>query len=388
MNMKKLGVAILGTGAIAKAHILGYGVYPDRCEVRALCDLYADKAKSMVKDLDLNADVYTDYKEMLKRDDIDIVSICLPPAVHAQSAIDSMNAGKHVLVEKPMAPSLEECDRMIEAAVRNKVLLSPVAQNRFKTPMMKVKHMLENGLAGRVLHATVNSLWWRGQNYYDIWWRGTWEKECGGSTTSHAVHQLDLMQWMLGMPTEVSAIITNVGHDNSECEDLTVAFFRYPGMVAQLTASIVNHDEVQELVFQTEKARLSIPWNLRASKAMENGFPERDLETEAALAAAYASLPELSVEGHPAQIGNLLDAIEGKGTLLIDGPQGRNTMELIMAIYKASVTRAPVTLPLAKDDVLYSRSGLISSMPRFHEKTRSIENFATSEITLGKDVGK
>lgn len=386
--MKKLGVAILGTGAIARTHINGYKHFSDRCEIRALCDVFPEKAKTLVRELRLGADVYANYKEMLLRDDIDIVSICLPPGMHAQSAIDLMNSGKHVLVEKPMAPSLEECDAMIAASRQNGVLLSPVAQNRFKTPMMRVKKLLDDGVAGKVLHAMVNSLWWRGQNYYDIWWRGTWEKECGGCTTSHAVHHLDLMQWMIGMPKEVCAVISNVGHDNSECEDLTVAILSYPGMMAQMTASIVTHDEAQELIFQTERARISIPWNMKASRSLENGFPEEDIETEQELENYYRSLPELELEGHPAQIGNFLDSLEGKGELLIDGQQGRNTMELIMAIYKSSVTKSSVILPIPQSDEFYTRDGLIRRMPHFHEKIKSIDNFTTSNITLGREMGK
>ena len=386
--MRKLGVAILGTGAIARTHIAAYKRLDEHFEIRALCDMFPDKATTLASDTQLSAEIYTDYHDMLNRSDIDIFSICLPPGVHAESAIAAMNAGKHVLVEKPMACSLEECDEMIEAAKRNHVLLSPVAQNRFKTPMMKVKQMLDAQVGGKVLHAMVNSLWWRGSNYYDIWWRGTWEKECGGCTTSHAVHHLDLMQWMIGMPTEVQAVITNVGHDNSECEDLTIAILKYPGMLAQMTASIVTHDESQELVFQTEKARLSIPWNVRASKALENGFPEANTCVEQELQAYYDALPNLPVEGHLAQVENFLNAIKGKEALLIDGQQGRNTIELIMAIYKASTIKAPVVLPIAKDDVFYTRTGLVTTMPHFHEKTRSIDNFSTTKITLGRDVGK
>ena len=386
--MSKIGIAIIGTGAIAKAHIGGYQRLRDRCEILALCDIFPEKAQALAEELHLEASVYKDYHDMLSRDDIHVVSVCLPPSVHAEISIACLNAGKHVLVEKPMAPSLEECDAMIEAADNNQVILSPVAQNRFKTPMMKVKRMLDEGVAGKVLHTVVNSLWWRGQNYYDIWWRGTWEKEGGGCTTSHAVHHLDLLQWMVGMPQEVTAVISNVGHDNSECEDIAIAILRYPGMLAQMTASIVTHDEGQELIFQTERARLSLPWQLHASKALENGFPERNSSVEQELQAYYDSLPELIVEGHAAQIENLINAIEEKETLLIDGKEGRNTMELIMAIYKSSVTKAPVALPLARNDIFYTRAGLLSAMPHFHEKTRSIDNFTTSTITLGRDVGK
>lgn len=386
--MKTLGIAILGTGAIARTHIAAFKRLGGRCQIRALCDLFPDKAKALSEQEQLSVDIYSDYYSMLGRSDIDVVSICLPPGVHAETAIAAMDAGKHVLVEKPMAASLEECDAMILAAERNKVLLSPVAQNRFKTPMMKVKRMLDEHVGGKVLHAMVNSLWWRGDNYYDIWWRGTWDKECGGCTTSHAVHHLDLMQWMIGMPQEVQAVITNVAHTNSECEDISIAIMRYPGMLAQMTASIVTHDEAQELVFQTQRARLSIPWKLHASTALENGFPQVDGATERELQAYYDGLPSLSVEGHPAQVENFIDAIEGKGDLLIDGKQGRNTIELIMAIYKSSFSRSSVVLPITKDDPFYTRSGVVATMPHFHEKTRSIDNFSATPITLGRDVGK
>ena len=381
-----IGIAIVGTGAIAKSHIIAYQTFSESCSIRALCDIYPEKAKALASEMGLEVDVYADYHEMLKRTDIQVVSICLPPSVHAEVSIASMDAKKHVLVEKPMAPSLAECDAMIEASQRNNVVFSPVAQNRFRTPMMRLKTMLDSKVAGNVLHATINSLWWRGQNYYDLWWRGTWEKECGGCTTSHAVHQLDLMQWMLGMPQEVTAVMANVGHDNSECEDLAIAIFSYPGMLAQMTASIVAHDEGQELVFQTEQARLSAPWNVAASKALENGFPEDDAETAARLDSVYGQLPSLEAERHVGQVKNFLAAIRGEEPLLIDGPQGRNTMELIMAVYKASVTKTTVRLPIEKDDPLYTREGLVSFMPHFHEKKRSVENFATSEITLGKDA--
>lgn len=382
----KFGVAIIGVGAIAKAHILAYEQFPEECSVLALCDIYPDKARALADEMDLKADIYNDYAELLKRQDIDIVSICLPPNLHAEVSIAAMEAKKHVLVEKPMAPSLAECDAMIAASEKNRVILSPIAQNRFRTPMMRLKTLLDDGIGGKVLHATVNSLWWRGQNYYDLWWRGTWEKECGGCTTSHAVHQLDLLQWMVGMPQEVTAVMRNVGHDNSECEDLAIGVLAYPEMLAQVTASIVAHDEGQQIIFQTEQARLSSPWKVAASKPLENGFPVDDESMALSVEAAYESLPSVTYERHAGQIHNVFSAIRGEEPLLIDGVQGRNTIELIMAIYKASVEKRTVALPIDKNDPLYTREGLVSSMPRFHEKKRSVENFATTDITLGKDA--
>ena len=131
---------------------------------------------------------------------------------------------------------------MIQAAEKSGRILASIAQNRYKIPMMKVKKILESGTAGRVLHATANSSWWRGQNYYDLWWRGTWKAEAGGCTMNHAVHHIDLLRWAMGMPEEVTAIFTNANHENSETEDLSIAILHYPnGALAQITASIVDH---------------------------------------------------------------------------------------------------------------------------------------------------
>ncbi|MDR1933316.1 MAG: Gfo/Idh/MocA family oxidoreductase [Spirochaetales bacterium] len=384
-----LGIAILGSGAIAAVHADAYLRHKDRCELRAVCDLYPEKAQALVESKALTkAAVYKDAEEALSRTDIDAVSVCLPPGAHAKTAIQALRAGKHVLVEKPMATSLAECDEMIKSAEDAGRLLCCVAQNRYKTPNSKVRTLLGQGVAGRVLHATVNSLWWRGGNYYDLWWRGAWDTECGGCVTSHAVHQVDLLLWMLGKPERVTAVIKNVAHDNSECEDLGVAILEYPGMLAQLTASLVAHDEEQEMIFQAERGRLSVPWKTAACRALPNGFPQDAADVKNELQARYDELPDLPLEGHPAQIGNFLAAIKGEAPLDVTGRDGRAALELIMAIYKSSALRQPVSLPLDPGDEFYRRETMTARMPRFYQKKRAVENFADAKITLGRDVGR
>ncbi len=226
--MKKTKVAVIGAGAIADVHIQAYLKHSDMCTIVAVCDIFVDKATKLIEAYSLKeARAYSDYKIALSNEDIDAVSICLPPSMHATVSLDAINSGKHVLCEKPLASSLEECDQMIEAAKKNGVILASVAQNRFKTPHMKLYEMVTNGDIGKVLFATVNSLWWRGENYYDIWWRGTWEKESGGCVLNHAVHHIDLLQWIMGMPESVNAYIFNLNHHNSECEDAAVAIFKF-----------------------------------------------------------------------------------------------------------------------------------------------------------------
>ncbi len=275
-----LKVAIIGAGAISNAHVQGYLKFPGRCEIAAVADIYEDKAAELVERHGLKAKVFGNYEDILK-EDIDLVSICTPPYTHADLAVACLEAGKHVLVEKPMAASLAECDRMNEAARRTGKLLSVVAQNRFRTPMMKLKSVLDSGLMGRVAHIQVDSHWWRGHCYYDLWWRGTWEKEGGGPTLNHAVHHIDAMLWMAGRPSQVQAFMSNVAHDNAEVEDLSICMLRYDnGALGQITSSVVHHGEEQQLIFQGEKARVSAPWKVVASNSLPNGFPEKNVELE------------------------------------------------------------------------------------------------------------
>lgn len=378
-----LKVAIIGAGAISRAHIEGYLQFPERCTIVAISDIYVDKAQESMDRFQLNARVVKDYKELLQ-EDIDLVSICTPPYTHATLTTEFLEAGSHVIVEKPMASSLEECDLMIEAQKRTGNILSVVAQNRFKTPMMKLKSVLDSGLMGKIGHVQVDSFWWRGHCYYDLWWRGTWEKEGGGPTLNHAVHHIDALLWMVGSPTEVQAFMSNVAHDNAEVEDISIGMLRFPnGSLGQVTSSVVHHGEEQQLIFQGEKARVSAPWKVKASTSKSNGFPEKNEELEAQLHALYEGLPEVAYEAHAGQIDNVLTAIETGTPVLIDGESGRQTLELITAIYKSASTGALVKLPLTSEDSFYTRSGVQANATHFYEKKNAIENFAPQTITTG-----
>lgn len=380
-----LKVAIIGAGNISTAHIEAYLAFPERCQIVAVADMYPEKAQSRIDQFGLQAKVVSDYKELLS-DEIDIVSVCTPPYTHAPITIDFLHAGTNVLVEKPMASSLEECDAMIEAVRQTEKKLSVVAQNRFRTPMMKLKSVLDTGLMGKIVHAQVDSHWWRGHCYYDLWWRGTWEKEGGGPTLNHAVHHLDALLWMLGAPASVLAVMSNTSHDNAEVEDLSIAILRYPnGTLAQVTSSVVHHGEEQQLIFQGSDARISVPWKVKASMSKANGFPETNLELEQRLQTYYDQLPEVQHEGHEGQVGNLLDAIEKNEPLLIDGISGRQTLEMISAIYQSASTGKEVSLPLTPSDLFYTREGIMANAIHFYEKKASIENFQDIGITTGSN---
>lgn len=381
-------IGIIGAGAIAAVHTDSYGRFQRDVKIVAVCDTFRQKAESLIAEKALQAAAYDDYKKLLENPEIDAVSICLPPTMHCSVAVEALQKGKHVLVEKPMASSLEECDQMIEASRANGKVLSVVSQNRFKTPVMRLKKMLDNGALGKILYANFESLWWRGQVYYDLWWRGTWAQESGGCFMSHAVHYLDLMHMLFGMPLRVQATMANVGHDNSECEDLGFAVFEYGDKLVNFTCSLVSHGERQSITVDGEKGSISIPWAVSASRSLPNGFPQDDAAERERLEQTYHAIPELALEGHDAQVSDFLKAIENGIPATIDGMEGKKTLELVMGIYKSAVSRTPVNFPITADDMFYQKETMITSMPKYHEKKKSIDNFSSVEITLGRNLGK
>jgi predicted dehydrogenase len=376
-----LSVAIIGSGNISARHIEGYLFFPERCRITHIVDIFPQKAEKVNNDLNIGAKVSASYKDILNAQDIDLVSICTPPFCHAEIAIDFLNAGKNVLVEKPMAASLEECDAMIAAAEKNGRMLSVVAQNRFRDPVYALKKVLDAQLIGKIVHAQIESLWWRGHSYYDLWWRGTWEKEGGGCTLNHAVHHIDMLCWMLGLPNKISAVISNASHDNAEVEDVSVAVLQYDGglcskgALAQITSSVIHHGEEQQLVFQGEKARVSWPWKVAANVAQPNGFPaaEQNEELIKQLNNYYKSVPKLEYSLHTGQIDDVLSAIEKASKPLIAGEDGRRTIELITTIYKAGSEQKAVELPIKKDDPFYTVNGMKERVPHFYKKAAFVE---------------
>ena len=377
-------VAIIGTGNISHAHLRAYLLFPQRCRIAALVDIIPGKAQKVKEQYHLDCDVYERHEDILERKDIDLMDICTPPYVHASIAINGLRSGKNVVCEKPMAASLEECDAMLRARDESGKLLSIIAQNRFRTSIRDLKALLDSGMAGKVRSAEIDSFWFRGHSYYDLWWRGTWEKEGGGCTLNHAVHHIDMLGWMMGLPDRVTSVLANTGHDNAEVEDLSVSVMEYPGALATVTASVVHHGEEQQLVFQCEKAKLAAPYDCFASVIQPNAFPLKtpDAAFEAQVKEFLASLPPVPYEMHEGQLENVLTALETGGDPAITGEDGRRTIELITAIYKAGAEHVPATLPLKKDDPFYTVEGIRAHVPHFYEKTASVSELE-GEISFG-----
>jgi predicted dehydrogenase len=384
--MKKIQVAVIGSGGISKAHNKGLLAFPDLCEIVALCDIYPEKAEKLKQEYDLNCVIFDSHESILTAEiKPDLVHICTPPFTHAPIAISCMDKGIHVVVEKPMATCLEDCDRMLEAEKRNGVTLFCISQNRFRDPIYKLKKISESGLVGKVKFADVRSLWWRGHSYYDLWWRGLWEKEGGGPTLNHAVHHIDMLNWIKSeLPEEVTAVLANVMHDNSEVEDLSIAILKYKdGTLAQILSSVVHHGEEQGIELQCEFAKISAPWSCLAFESKPNGFFDKNEELENKISKEYAEIPLLIHQGHTGQIDDILTSVQTGKLPLVSSQDGKMTMELITAIYKSGCKKQTVKLPLEKDDEFYHFEGILKNAIRFHKKSGNVENFGDDEISLG-----
>lgn len=211
-------VAIIGCGAISLAH--GYPLaYMDSVDLVAVCDIKEERAANMAKMLQCK--YYADYKEMLEKEEIDVVHVCTPHYLHPIIVKYACQLGKHVMTEKPMAITLTDAISMMEEAEKNKVKLEVIFQNRFNAASQLVKNTLESGELGDIIAVKASLTWDRNKNYYsNSDWKGTWDKEGGGVIIDQAIHTLDLVRWFVDSPIEyVIANMENRMHEYIEVED-------------------------------------------------------------------------------------------------------------------------------------------------------------------------
>ncbi len=348
--MERLGVGIIGAGGIASAHASAWLAMGNDCELIAFADQDTRRAQERAEQFGA-AMWFADPYEMLRRDDIHVVSICTPPFNHAELAIAALEAGKHVLVEKPMCCSLEEADQMIAAAERHERILGVVFQWRFTPEFARMKALLEQGKLGKVFLAHMLSFWWRTNDYFRIWWRGTWEKECGGSLLNHAIHHIDFVLGLLGEATQVFGAIGVFAHE-IETEDVATAIVRFAnGALGVFLSSTATYPEEHRVTLYGELGSVSLPWELR----LVDSDYQREVESW------LQAIPRPEHGGHFAVIADFLSAVQTGRKPAVDGREGRRSVELAIAIYKSAITRQPVSLPLSPDDPFYTKEGLMEA---------------------------
>lgn len=221
---KKIGYAVVGLG-VGRQHVKAAAA-SKAAELIAVCDLIPEKLSEVEKEYP-GVLTYTDFSEMLKNPDIDIVSICVPSGDHANLAVQAMEAGKNVLVEKPIDITVANAMRIEEARKRTGMKAGVIHQNRNNADMKPLKHAIDSGELGTIFYGDFEVKWFRTQEYYDDGgWRGTWAMDGGGSLMNQAVHTVDLMQWLMGDVESITSVAKKYNH-NIETEDFTASLITF-----------------------------------------------------------------------------------------------------------------------------------------------------------------
>lgn len=340
----KLGFAVIGCGRIAPKHFEAIKNL-EGAELVAVVDILEERA---IKAAEQNkCDWYLDYHEVLRRSDVDVINICTPSGLHAQLGIEAAKAGKHVVVEKPMALSLADADRLIAACREAGVKLFVVHQNRFNTAIRKLRAAVEAGKFGKFTHANATIRWHRDQAYYDsAAWRGTWAMD-GGVLMNQSIHNIDLLQWMMG-PVESVFAYTATRLRRIQAEDVATAVLRFRnGALGIIEASSTifprNLEETLSIFGETGTVVVG-GVAVNRIQAWRLADPMEDEET--VLAAQEADPPSVYGFGHLAYMKNVVDSITRGQSPAVDGQEGRKALEIILAIYASVRMGRPVMLPL------------------------------------------
>jgi predicted dehydrogenase len=343
---------VVGCG-IGRNHIAGgYRKHPDKFRVQAVCDIDAARLAAVADDFAI-ARRARSFDELLGMDDIDIVDICTPAALHFEQILAALAAGKEVVCEKPLVGSLTETDRVIAAEKAAAGRVMPIFQYRFGDGVQKAKRVVELGIAGKPYLATVETAWKRTANYYETRWRGRWDTEHGGVLLMHAIHVRDLLTWLTG-PVDSVFARTATRVNRIEVEDCAVAsLVMRSGALASLAATLGSQREIsrlrlcfEQVTFESSLAPYSPgddPWEILPAS------PEVGQRIAEALA-DYRPLPP-RYEG---QFGAYHEALVTGAPLPVTLADARASLELITALYHSAATGVPVTSPIEPDHPSYA----------------------------------
>ncbi|MFH0798400.1 MAG: Gfo/Idh/MocA family oxidoreductase [Candidatus Woesearchaeota archaeon] len=341
---RTINFAIIGCGRICSKHLEAIRD-TENAKLIAVCDKVEERAKKIAEEF--NCDCYTDYKEMLKREDIDIVNICTPNGVHPFFTMEVANAKKHILCEKPMALNLEEADKMIQSCKDNHVKLFVVKQNRYNPPILKMKEALDKGRFGKLLMGNITVRWSRPQEYYDNnEWHGTKSND-GGMLFTQASHHIDMLQWFMGPVQSVRAMTDTFTH-KIETEDTAVAILRFKngafGVIEATTCTFPKNMEGSITILgKNGTAKIG---GMAMNKIDHWEFA--DFQNDDATMKEVATFPSnVYGFGHKELIKNVVRNLLNTDTengYTVDGEEGVKSIKIIRAIYKSAETGQEVVL--------------------------------------------
>ena len=361
MSERILNVAIAGCSKVAHLHAKALQAIPG-ARLAGVWNRTSKTAEDFASAY--HTACYYNVSQMVKECKADLVIVCTAHPYHIQPAIEAAQAGASVLVEKPLASQLGDCDAMIRTCKEFGVKLGVISQRRWYEPVMRVKEAIDAGKLGKPVLATVTMLGWRDKAYYDSDpWRGSWLTEGGGVLVNQAPHQLDLMLWFMGEIEEVYGISLNLNHPYIEVEDTAAAIVKFKsGAIANILVSNsqkpgiygkvhIHGDNGASAGVQTDSGAMFIAgrtgvseptvndiWTIPGEEHLLQEWIEKDSETFMTI--------DPTVYYIKLQIEDFLNAIREKRQPLVSGEAGRRTVELFTAIYRSTAANAPIKLPL------------------------------------------
>jgi UDP-N-acetyl-2-amino-2-deoxyglucuronate dehydrogenase len=350
-----LGVGIIGCGVIGPTHAEVVSTLPG-AELVAVADTDPQRSSALAGRFGV---VATGTDELLGRDDIDVVCVCVPSGLHAEIGARAAGAGKHVIVEKPIDVTLGAADRLIAAARAADVTLSVISQHRFDPGMVALRQMVDDGELGSLTVAAARVKWYRSQGYYDSGdWRGTWALDGGGALINQGIHYTDLLRWIMGPPVEVVALTATNAHD-IEVEDTALALLRFEsGAVATLEASTSVFPGLPERLEVSGRRGTAIveDGRLVTSELMKDrgdvgayGAPPK--AGDAAGPGGAADAAAIGSAGHRRQIADVVAAIRDGREPLVTGADGRAALEVAVAVYRSAREGRALGFPVDASDV-------------------------------------
>ncbi|TCC55393.1 Gfo/Idh/MocA family oxidoreductase [Kribbella pittospori] len=324
----------MGAGVIGETHARLITSLPEGSELIAIVDVEAERAAALSGKY--GGEPMTDLKQACARPDIDAVSICLPSGYHADNAITALEAGKHVIVEKPIDVSLAAADRLIDAEEQTGLTVAVISQRRFQYAPAFMHQAVADGRLGRITTGLAESAFWRSQEYYDSGgWRGTVALDGGGALMNQGIHVVDLLLWMLGEPVEVQAYSDRLAHERIEVEDTVAATVRFrSGAIGSIVATTS--------AYPGRPVRLSV-YGDRGSAVIEND----DLiafETAGAVPAGQASGTTSVADAHRDQYLDFIEAVRDGRAPAIGTRDARRALEVVLGSYESARTGRPVQL--------------------------------------------
>ncbi|MFO0928777.1 MAG: Gfo/Idh/MocA family oxidoreductase [Gemmataceae bacterium] len=345
MSDSTLGVAIVGCGMIARFHVRALQDVPNTRLV-AVVDRTEEIAARFRDTQKLQVDAYGDLQQVLKRPDVHLIIIATPSGLHRDPSVAAALAGKHVVVEKPMEITTERCDAILDACRKGGVQLCTIFPSRFGDANVALKKAIEAGKFGRLTLGETTCKWWRSQAYYDEGgWKGTKALDGGGALMNQAIHQVDLLQWMMGPVTEIVGFADTLAHQRIEVEDTAVACLRFASGalgVIQATTSVYPglpktisiHGDRGTAVIEQEDV---LKWDFNPPTPDDEAVRQRFAQKVGA-SGGSSDPAAISHVGHARQLTDFVEAIRTGRKPLVDGQEGRKAVAIIEAIYQSAAT--------------------------------------------------